>query len=113
MTNNLQKQKALARLAYIREEIENERVSYGEIAELQGVLRKYIPKDDTLLREWAGIKEQKNMKTYTIQWNRDDYGYIEIQAKNKKEAEEKFRSGDYEDRDLITRGGSIEFDSIK
>lgn len=44
------------RLAYLRGEIEAERISYSEIAELQS-LSQYIPKDDVLLREWAGIKE--------------------------------------------------------
>jgi hypothetical protein len=44
------------RLAYLRGEILAERISYGEIAELQS-LSAYIPKDDTLLREWAGIPE--------------------------------------------------------
>ena len=44
------------RLEYLRGEIEAERISYGEIAELQS-LAKHIPGDDTLLREWAGIPE--------------------------------------------------------
>ena len=45
MTNDIQK-----RLAYLRGEIEQERISYGEIAELQ-VLAKHIDKSDTLLVE--------------------------------------------------------------
>lgn len=45
-----------ARLEYLRGEIEEERISYGEIAELQG-LAKYIKDDDTLLLEWAGVPE--------------------------------------------------------
>lgn len=44
------------RLAYLRNEIEQERISYEEIVELQS-LAPYIPKGDTLLREWAGVKE--------------------------------------------------------
>ena len=44
------------RLEYLRGEIENECISYGEIAELQG-LAKHIDKDDTLLLEWAGVNE--------------------------------------------------------
>jgi hypothetical protein len=44
------------RLAYLRKEIEAERISYGEIAELQS-LKKYIDPSDVLLLEWAGVKE--------------------------------------------------------
>jgi len=44
------------RLNYLRHEIEAERISYGEIAELQG-LADHIPEGDVLLREWAGIPE--------------------------------------------------------
>ena len=42
------------RLDYLREQIELECISYGEIAELQG-LAEYIENDDLLLLEWAGI----------------------------------------------------------
>jgi DNA repair ATPase RecN len=42
------------RLEYLRHEIELERISYGEIAELQE-LSKFIEPSDTLLLEWAGI----------------------------------------------------------
>ena len=45
-----------ARLEYLRGEIKAERISYGEIAELQS-LAKYIDKGDVLLLEWAGVKE--------------------------------------------------------
>lgn len=51
-----QKRNALKRLEYLREQIMNECISYGEIAELQG-LKNYIEKGDILLEEWAGIKE--------------------------------------------------------
>jgi len=44
------------RLDYLRGEIEAERISYGEIAELQE-LANFIPKGDTLLLEWAGVPE--------------------------------------------------------
>ena len=44
------------RLEYLREQIENECISYGEIAELQG-LAEYIDWSDTLLLEWAGVPE--------------------------------------------------------
>jgi hypothetical protein len=44
------------RLEYLRGEIVAERISYGEIAELQSLI-KYIPSDDVLLLEWAGVPE--------------------------------------------------------
>ncbi len=47
------------RLDYLRQEVENERISTGEIVELQS-LAKHIDKGDMLLLEWAGVKEQHN-----------------------------------------------------
>jgi hypothetical protein len=44
------------RFKYLKGEIKKECISYGEIAELQS-LAEYIPEDDVLLREWAGIPE--------------------------------------------------------
>jgi hypothetical protein len=44
------------RLEYLREEIEAERISYEEIAELQSLI-PYIDPDDVLLLEWAGVPE--------------------------------------------------------
>lgn len=44
------------RLKYLREQIENECISYGEIAELQS-LAEYIEPSDVLLLEWAGVPE--------------------------------------------------------
>lgn len=52
----MNKQEAKKRLEYLRREIIKERISYGEIAELQD-LAKYIDEGDVLLREWAGIPE--------------------------------------------------------
>jgi hypothetical protein len=46
-----------ARLEYLRGEIEAERISYGEIAELQG-LAEYIEPGDVQLLQWAGVPEQ-------------------------------------------------------
>ena len=43
-------------LEYLREEIENERISYCEIVELQE-LAAYIEPGDVLLLEWAGVPE--------------------------------------------------------
>lgn len=44
------------RLEYLRGEIEAERISYSEIAELQG-LTEYIDPADVLLLQWAGVPE--------------------------------------------------------
>lgn len=44
------------RLEYLRGEIEAERISWGEIAELQD-LAEHIDPGDVVLREWAGIPE--------------------------------------------------------
>ena len=44
------------RLEYLRGEIDAERISYGEIAELQS-LAKHIESDDVQLLQWAGVKE--------------------------------------------------------
>ena len=46
------------RLEYLRKEIQAERISYAEIAELQG-LAEHIDKSDVLLLEWAGVPEEK------------------------------------------------------
>lgn len=47
------------RLDYLRGEIEAERISYGEIAELQELADQgHIPEGDTLLLEWAGVPER-------------------------------------------------------
>jgi hypothetical protein len=47
------------RLEYLRSEIRNESISYGEIAELQ-FLAKYIDKGDVELLEPAGVPEFSN-----------------------------------------------------
>ena len=44
------------RLEELRKAIEDENISYSEIAELQS-LAEHIDKDDMLLRQWAGIPE--------------------------------------------------------
>lgn len=44
------------RLEYLRGEIEEERISQGEIAELQS-LAAYIEEGDVQLLEWAGVPE--------------------------------------------------------
>lgn len=52
------------RLAAIREAIEAESVSYGELAELQ-LLAEHIPTDDLVLREWAGFPEHDETEQET------------------------------------------------
>jgi hypothetical protein len=45
-----------ARLEYLRGELRAERISYGELAELQG-LAEHIEPDDVELLEAAGVPE--------------------------------------------------------
>lgn len=45
-----------ARLEYIRQELRQERISYGELAELQSLV-EYIEPGDVELLEGAGIAE--------------------------------------------------------
>jgi hypothetical protein len=45
-----------SRLEYLREEIESERISMGEIVELES-LASHIEPGDVLLMEWAGVPE--------------------------------------------------------
>jgi hypothetical protein len=53
MKSNIKK-----RLEYLRKEIQKERISYSEIAELQS-LAKHIDNNDVELLQWAGVKEKK------------------------------------------------------
>jgi hypothetical protein len=45
-----------ARLEYLRGEIRAQRISYGELAELQSLAEHIDPSDAELL-EWAGVPE--------------------------------------------------------
>jgi len=56
MTSDTDKVRIAARLAYLRGEIEAERISYEEIAELQGLV-PHIDPGDVLLLQWAGVPE--------------------------------------------------------
>ena len=51
------------RLEYLRQEIEAERISTGEICELQS-LAEHIESGDNLLLEWAGVPEFEDDETY-------------------------------------------------
>lgn len=55
-------QEVKKRLEYLRGEIKAERISYGEIAELQS-LAEYIEPDDVELLQWAGVAENEQEKT--------------------------------------------------
>ena len=46
------------KLEYLRKQIRNENISYGEIVELQSLLQ-YIDKNDTELLQWTGKTEDK------------------------------------------------------
>ena len=47
-----------ARLEYLRQEIRAERISYGEIAELQGLI-KHIDNNDMELLQWAETEQER------------------------------------------------------
>lgn len=51
----------MQRLDYLRNEIDNERISYGELAELQDYKPQILKLGDTQLAEWAGIPEEEFM----------------------------------------------------
>ena len=57
MTNEIDIKQIKARLKEIKREIKKERISYGEIAELQG-LKEYIDDSDNELLQWAGVEEK-------------------------------------------------------
>jgi hypothetical protein len=54
---------AKMRLQDIRESINSESISYGELIELEGLAKQgYVEKDDAQLLEWAGVPESKYRK---------------------------------------------------
>ena len=53
----MKKEEIKNRLEYLREEIKQERISYGELLELQS-LAEYIEEGDVELLEWAGVPEK-------------------------------------------------------
>ncbi len=68
-----QQKQIRARLEALRKAIENESISYGEIAELQS-LRDCIDSNDAVLLEWAGVPE----KEYNLE---EDHAEIKKQIK--------------------------------
>jgi len=99
------------RLEYLRGEIKAERISYGEIAELQ-VLREYIDPGDVELLEWSGAEENKDnkMKRYNVIW--EEKHNIIVEAKNEEEAIDKVNEGQGSD-DNSEIVGSFEAFEIK
>jgi len=61
------------RLEYLRGEIEAERISYGEIAELQSLV-EYIEPGDVVLLEWAGVPEHEETEHEKNCTTRKEYG---------------------------------------
>lgn len=53
------------------------------------------------------------MKTYKLNWTRQDYGYILIKANNENDALEKFRQGNYKDIDMEIKGGNTIDDGVE
>ena len=53
------------RLEYLREQIEKECISYGEIAELQS-LAQYIEAGDVVLLEWADVDADETIKSFSV-----------------------------------------------
>lgn len=58
LSNLIMETKIKSRLEHLRNQIEAECISYGEIAELQSLVA-YIEPDDTVLLEWAGVPESE------------------------------------------------------
>jgi hypothetical protein len=75
-------EKIKARLEYLRGEIEAERISQGEISELQD-LAEFIDPTDVVLLEWAGVPEFPIKYTVTV----DVPVLVTVEARSEKEAE--------------------------
>ena len=48
------------------------------------------------------------MKKYIIQWVRDDYGRITLEAESAEKARELFEDGQFHESDLNVKGGSMQ-----
>jgi hypothetical protein len=78
------------RLEEIRIEIRAERISQGEIHELQS-LAEHIDKNDVELLEWAGVDEfEEDEKDYTLGESHTDYTINDIAINEKVRHEELF-----------------------
>jgi hypothetical protein len=65
-TKTMKNKQIKNRLEELRTELREERISYGELAELAS-LAEYIDKDDPELLEAAGVPEEEYMKNLTNQ----------------------------------------------
>lgn len=90
------------RLEYLRQELRAERISYGELAELQS-LAEYIPKDDVELLEAAGVPEFPEESEVCVKCGEPleydgaahcDNCFLEMQREEKGEKQK----GDYQPR---------------
>jgi hypothetical protein len=74
------------RLEELRTEIRAERISYGEIAELQS-LAQYIEPGDVELLQWAGVPEQDSGEQRLLAMRRRDIergSFDDITEENKR-----------------------------
>lgn len=53
------------------------------------------------------------MKTFKVNWSRDDYGYILIKAETEQEAIDLFETGEFNDNKLELKGGNMIINDIK
>lgn len=53
------------------------------------------------------------MAKFKVDINRDDYGYIIVEAETKEEAEEKIESGDWTDEEYTVKGGGYQVVNVK
>ena len=70
-------EKAKAKLEYFRGEIEAERISYGEIAELES-LAEFIEAGDVLLEQWAGVPEHEAEEMPLFEGTREQLNNLKI-----------------------------------
>lgn len=52
------------------------------------------------------------MKTYKIDFSRDEYGYIIIKANSEQEARDLVDTGNYNESDLIYKDGSLQSQKV-
>ena len=50
---------------------------------------------------------------FKVNVSRDDYGYIIVTAKNEDEARDIVETGDWQDDELMLKGGNTTIDSIE
>lgn len=60
------------------------------------------------LKDYKNLTHKTMTNTYIVKVSRDDYGYITIKAKTKKEAKELVEDGEWTDDMYTPKGGSIE-----